>query len=299
MEAVKARAGWKGSLADVFQQLRTDPRYFYRTRDELLLRTRELAKRIDPKLVRLFGTLPRLPYGVEPTPAAMAPDATTGFYYPGAEDGSRAGTYWVNTYKPETRPRWEMVPLTLHEAVPGPPPPGLARRRAARPARLPPPRATTSAFGEGWALYCGEPRATSWASTTTRTTSSASSTYEMWRAVRLVVDTGMHAKGWTRAAGDRLLPRELAADGAGRHRRGRPLHRLAGPGAGLQDRPAEDPRAAHPRREGARRPLRRARLPRRGAAPRLAAAGRARAPHRRVDRRAAEGALRLTIPVPG
>jgi uncharacterized protein (DUF885 family) len=93
METVKSRAGWKGSLAEVFQQLRTDPKYFYRTGEELLLHSRDLAKRIDPKLVRLFGTLPRFPYGVEPTPAAMAPDATTGFYYPGAEDGSRAGTY--------------------------------------------------------------------------------------------------------------------------------------------------------------------------------------------------------------
>ena len=134
MEAVKTRAGWKGSLADAFQQLRTDPRHFYRTGDELLLHTRALAKRIDPKLVRLFGTLPRLPYGVEPTPAAMAPDATTGFYYPGAEDGSRAGTYWVNTYKPETRPRWEMVRCS----------PSTRRSRATTFKSRSPPSSTTS-----------------------------------------------------------------------------------------------------------------------------------------------------------
>ena len=197
METVKARAAWKGSLADAFQQLRTDPKYFYRTGDELLLHTRALAKRIDPKLVRLFGTLPRLPYGVEPTIAAMAPDATTGFYYPGAEDGSRAGTYWVNTYKPETRPRWEFVPLTLHEAVPGH---HLQVSLAAEQQDLPAFRRHMYkvAFGEGWGLY-SESLADELGLVDDPADKMGQLVFEMWRAVRLVADTGMHVKGWSRA----------------------------------------------------------------------------------------------------
>jgi len=169
MEALLEQIGYHGTLHDFFTYLRDDPKFHYNDPEQLLTAYRALAKRVDPNLVKVFKKLPREPYGVLPIPSSVAPDTTTAYYQPGATDGTRAGTYYVNLYKPESRPIWEMVPLTL----------------------------AYTAYTEGWGLYA-ESLGNDMGLYDDPYDKFGALTYEMWRAVRLVVDTGMHAFGMSR-----------------------------------------------------------------------------------------------------
>jgi uncharacterized protein (DUF885 family) len=196
MNAVIKQTGFQGDFPAFLLFLRTDPRFYAKTPEELLSRASRIAKRIDGKLPSLFKTLPRLPYTVEPVPSDIAPKYTSGRYVSPAEGSTQPGIYWVNTYMLESRPLYNLEALTLHEAVPGH---HLQISLARELTGLPNFRrfSYNSAFGEGWGLYC------EWLGQeagiyTDPYSNFGRLTYEMWRACRLVVDTGIHSMGWTR-----------------------------------------------------------------------------------------------------
>ena len=282
MDAIIAKVGFKGTFDDFKQFLRTNPAFYYTDAAALVSGYRDVAKRADPELARLFGTLPRTPYGVARVPDATAPSQTTAYYEPGALAAGRPGNMYANTYKLDARPKWEMEALTLHEAVPGH---HLQIALAQELEGLPEFRKNTSytAFVEGWALYA-ESLGDEMGFYQDPYSKFGQLTYEMWRAVRLVVDTGLHSMGWTRqqaidffAANAAKTLQDITVE-VDRY--------IVWPGQalGLQDGPAEDPRAAHERRAPARADVRRARVPRRRARTGRGAARRARAPGRRMGR---------------
>lgn len=196
MLTVMKDAGFTGDFAAFLTFLRTDPRFYAKTPEELLKQASFIAKRIDARLPSLFGLLPRLPYGVEPVPDAIAPKYTGGRYVPAAPGSLRAGTYWVNTYNLSSRPLYILESLTLHEAVPGHHLQNALQREMTG---LPEFRrfASVGAFGEGWGLY-SERLGLEAGFYQDPYSNFGRLTYEMWRACRLVVDTGLHAFGWTR-----------------------------------------------------------------------------------------------------
>jgi len=196
MDKVIQSTGFQGNFHAFTEFLRSDPRFYYTQADDLVNGYRIIVKKIDPELAHEFGKLPRLPYGVTPIPAFKAPSQTTAYYQPGAPSPGRPGTYFVNTYNLAARPRWEMEALSLHESVPGH---HLQISLAQEMENVPEFRRHIgySAFVEGWALYA-ESLGEDLGMYKDAYSKFGQLTYEMWRAVRLVVDTGMHSKGWTR-----------------------------------------------------------------------------------------------------
>ena len=196
MDEVIAESGFQGGFKQFVEYLRTNPDFYYSTAEELLEGYQAICKKADPELVKLFGVLPRMPYGVKPIPDYQAPASPTAYYYSGSKEGTRPGYFWANTYKIETRPKYEMEALSLHEAVPGH---HLQISLAQELENVPEFRkhGGFTAFTEGWGLY-SEKLGEEMGFYQDPYSKFGQLTYEMWRACRLVVDTGMHAFGWPR-----------------------------------------------------------------------------------------------------
>ena len=197
MEKIISELNFQGSFSEFLNFLRTDPQFYATSPEQLLMIARDMAKRADEQLPRFFKTLPRKPYGVAPVPDAIAPKYTTGRYVGTSKNSTDPGYYWVNTYNLPSRPLYVLPSLTVHEAVPGHHLQSSLNLELGD--SIPQFRKDTylSAYGEGWGLYC-EFLAEEMGMYTTLYEQFGKLTYEMWRACRLVVDTGIHAKGWTR-----------------------------------------------------------------------------------------------------
>ena len=196
MDEVIRSTGFKGNYDDFKHFLRTDAQFYFKHAESLLTAYRDIAKRADPELARLFAQLPQTPYGVKAVPDATAPSQTTAYYDPGSFAIGRPAYMYANTYKLDSRPKWEMEALTLHEAVPGH---HLQISIAQELTEMPEFRKNSSytAFVEGWALYA-ESLGYEMGFYKDPYARFGALTYEMWRALRLVIDTGLHAMGWTR-----------------------------------------------------------------------------------------------------
>lgn len=198
MRVTIKKANFEGPIKEFIQFLRSDPQFYVDTPEELMKKTAIVCKKIDGELPGLFKTLPRLPYGIKKIPDYAAPGNYTAYYQPGSGDGTKSGTYYINTYDLKSRPTYEIEALSLHEAVPG------HHLQIALQQEIDLPKFRRfghfTAFTEGWGLYserlgleCGfyeDPYS-----------NFGRHSYEMWRACRLVVDTGMHVLGWSRQAG--------------------------------------------------------------------------------------------------
>ena len=196
MDAVIDEVGFNGNFAEFCEFLRTDPRFYFEDAESLLAAYRDIAKRIDPALINLFGKLPRVPYGVKAIPSYAEKSQTTAYYQRGSPAAARPGYFFANTYALDTRPKWEMEALTIHEAAPGH---HIQISIAQELEDVPEFRKWSgpTAFVEGWGLYA-ESLGEEIGMYQDPYSKFGQLTYEIWRAVRLVVDTGMHALGWSR-----------------------------------------------------------------------------------------------------
>ena len=196
MDKVIEESGFKGGFEEFCEFLRTDEKFYYKNKEDLVTGYRDICKRIDPELPKLFNTLPRLTFGVKEVPMYTAPSQTTAYYMPGSLKSGVAGTFYVNTYKLETRPKWEMEALSIHEAIPGH---HFQIALAQELSDLPMWRRNAEYTGyiEGWALY-SESLGEDMGFYKDPYSRFGQLTFEIWRAIRLVVDTGIHYYGWDR-----------------------------------------------------------------------------------------------------